>query len=42
MANTRIHVAANVDENKGENKNQDANPPPPPLLTLEQVLVMQA
>jgi hypothetical protein len=42
MANTRNRVAANNDENSGENHNQDANPPPPALLTLEQVLAMQA
>jgi hypothetical protein len=26
----------------GESNNQEANPPPPPLFTLEQVLAMQA
>jgi hypothetical protein len=42
MANTRNGVAANNAENNGENNNQDANPLPPPPLTLEQVLAMQA
>jgi hypothetical protein len=42
MANTRNRVAANNAENNGENNNQDVNSPPPPPLTLEQVLVMQA
>jgi hypothetical protein len=42
MANTRNCVTANNAENNGENNNQDANPLPPPLFTLEQVLVMQA
>jgi hypothetical protein len=42
MANTRNHVAANNAENNGENNNQGANPPPPPSLTLEKVLAMQA
>jgi hypothetical protein len=42
MANTRNRVAANNVENIGENNNQDANPLPPPPLTFEQVLVMQA
>jgi hypothetical protein len=41
MVKTRNRVAINNVENNGEN-NQDANPPPPPLLTLEQVLAMQA
>jgi hypothetical protein len=41
MVKTRNRVAINNAENNGEN-NQDANPPPPPLLTLEQVLAMQA
>jgi hypothetical protein len=36
MANTR-----NRNNNNGEN-NQDVNLPPPPLPTLEQVLIMQA
>jgi hypothetical protein len=40
MANTRNCVTANNVENNGENHNQDANPPPPPSLTLEQVLAM--
>jgi hypothetical protein len=42
MVNTRNHVAANNTENNGESKNQEANLPPPPPLTLEQVLAMQA
>jgi hypothetical protein len=42
MANTRNRVAANNAENNGENNNQDANLPPPPPLTFEQVLAMQA
>jgi hypothetical protein len=42
MANTRNGVAANNAENNGENNNQGANPLPPPPLTLEQVLAMQA
>jgi hypothetical protein len=42
MAKTRNRVAANNAENNGENNNQDANPSPPSLLTLEQVLAMQA
>jgi hypothetical protein len=41
MANTRICVTANNDENNWERNNQDANPLPPPPLTLEQVLAMQ-
>jgi hypothetical protein len=42
MANTRNRVATNNAENNGENNNQDTNPLPPPPLTLEQVLAMQA
>jgi hypothetical protein len=42
MANTRNGVTANNAENNRENNNQDANPLPPPLLILEQVLAMQA
>jgi hypothetical protein len=42
MANTRSRVTANNAENNGESNNQDANPLPPPPLTLEQVLAMQA
>jgi hypothetical protein len=42
MANTRNRVAANNAENSGENNNRDAKLPPPPPLTLEQVLAMQA
>jgi hypothetical protein len=42
MANTRNHVTTNNAENNGENNNQDANSLPAPLLTLEQVLAMQA
>jgi hypothetical protein len=41
MANTKNHVTTNNAENNGENNNQDANPPPP-SITLEQVLSMQA
>jgi hypothetical protein len=40
MANTRNHNA-NTDNNNAENYNA-ANPPLPPPLTMEQVLVMQA
>jgi hypothetical protein len=42
MANTRNRVTTNNAENNGENNNQDANPSPRNLLTLEQVLAMQA
>jgi hypothetical protein len=42
MANIRNCVAANNAENNGENNNKDTNPLPPPQLTLEQVLAMQA
>jgi hypothetical protein len=42
MGGRRNRVAANNAENDGENNNQDANLPPPPPLTLEQVLAMQA
>jgi hypothetical protein len=42
MVNTRNRVAADNVENNGESNNQEANLPPPPLLTLEQVLAMQA
>jgi hypothetical protein len=42
MVNTRNRVAANNAENNGESNNQEANPLPPPPLTLEQVLTMQA
>jgi hypothetical protein len=42
MANTRNRVTANNGENNGESNNQEANPPPPPALTLEQVLAIQA
>jgi hypothetical protein len=42
MVNTRNSVSANNAENIGESNNQEANPLPPPLLTLEQVLAMQA
>jgi hypothetical protein len=41
MVNTRNRVAANNAENNGESNNQEANPLPPPPLTLEQVLAMQ-
>jgi hypothetical protein len=42
MVNTRNRVAANNAENNGESSNQEANLPPPPPLTLEQVLALQA
>jgi hypothetical protein len=42
MVNTRNCVAVNNAENNGESNNQEANLPPPPPLTLEQVLAMQA
>jgi hypothetical protein len=42
MINTRNRVAANNAENNGESNNQEANLPPPPPLTLDQVLTMQA
>jgi hypothetical protein len=43
MANTRNRVTANNTEINGlNNNNNDANPLPPPPLTLEQVLAMQA
>jgi hypothetical protein len=42
MANIRNCVTTNNAENNGENNNQDANPPPPSLLTHDQVLAMQA
>jgi hypothetical protein len=42
MANTRNHVAINNVENNEGNNNQEANLPPPPSPTLEQVLAMQA
>jgi hypothetical protein len=42
MVNTRNCVAANNAENNAESNNQEANPPPPTPLTLEQVLAMQA
>jgi hypothetical protein len=42
MVNIRNRIAANNAENNGENNNQDVNPPSPPLLTLEQVLAIQA
>jgi hypothetical protein len=42
MANTRNRVTTKNAENNGENNNQGANPLPPPPLTLEQVLAMQA
>jgi hypothetical protein len=43
MANKRNRVTTNNAENNGENNNnQDANSPPLPPLTLEQVLAMQA
>jgi hypothetical protein len=42
MANTWNCITANNAENSGEDNNQGANPLPPPPLTLEQVLAMQA
>jgi hypothetical protein len=42
MVNTSNRVTANIAENNGESNNQEANPLPPPPLTLEQVLAMQA
>jgi hypothetical protein len=42
MVNTRNRVTANNAENNRESNNQEANPLPPPSLTLEQVLAMQA
>jgi hypothetical protein len=50
MVNTRnrnVNAENNNDannnaENNGESNNQEVNPPPPPSLTLEQVLAMQA
>jgi hypothetical protein len=41
MVNTRNRVVANNAENNGESNNQEANPLPPPPLTLEQVLAIQ-
>jgi hypothetical protein len=38
MVNTRNRVTANNAENNGESNNQEANPLPPPPLTLEQEL----
>jgi hypothetical protein len=42
MVNTRNRFATNNGESNGESNNQEANPLPPPSLTLEQVLAMQA
>jgi hypothetical protein len=42
MVNTRNRVTANNAESNGESNNQEANPPPPPLFTLEKVLAIQA
>jgi hypothetical protein len=42
MVSTRNRVATNNAENNWESNNQEANQPPPPPLTLEQVLAMQA
>jgi hypothetical protein len=42
MDNTRNCVIAKNAEYIGMNSNNDANPPLPPSLTLEQVLAMQA
>jgi hypothetical protein len=41
MANTRSCKNNNDEANNGED-NQNVNPPPPPLPTLEQLLAMQA
>jgi hypothetical protein len=41
MVNTRNRVTTDNAENNGESINQEANLPPPPPLTLEQVLAMQ-
>jgi hypothetical protein len=40
--NAKNNVVNNNAENNGESNNQEANPPPPPLLTPEQVLAIQA
>jgi hypothetical protein len=42
MVNTRNYVTTNNAENNGDSNNQEANLLPPPPLTLEQVLAMQA
>jgi hypothetical protein len=42
MVNTRNCVTTNNAENNGKSNNQEANPLPPPPLTLEQVLAIQA
>jgi hypothetical protein len=42
MVNTRNRVTASNAENNRESNNQEANPLPPRLLTLEQVLAMLA
>jgi hypothetical protein len=42
MVNMRNRVTANNVENNGESNNQEVNPSPPPPLTLEQVLAVQA
>jgi hypothetical protein len=42
MVNMRNRVAANNAENNRESNIQEANTPPPPSLTFEQVLAMQA
>jgi hypothetical protein len=41
MVNIRNCVTANNAKNNGDSNNQEANPPPPLPLTLEQVLAMQ-
>jgi hypothetical protein len=42
MVDTRNRVTANNVGNNWESNNQEANVSPPPPLTLEQVLAMQA
>jgi hypothetical protein len=42
MVNTRNCVIANNAESNRESNNQEAKQPPPPRLTLEQVLAMHA
>jgi hypothetical protein len=42
MVNTRNRATTNNAENNSKSNKQEANPLPPPPLTLEQVLAMQA
>jgi hypothetical protein len=42
MVNTRNRVTANNAENNGQSNNQEATLLPPPSLTLEQVLAIEA